>query len=385
MSEYQYYEFLAIDRPLTAKEMTALRTISSRARITPSSFTNHYQWGDFKGNPRRMMKLYFDAHVYVTNWMTALFMVRLPREAFSVDEIGELASPGVLELEMTDSHWLITWRLEEAEDDERFGLDDGRRWMARLSPVREELLRGDLRSLYIGWLAAVSQGLPADDEIEPLVPEGLDRLTPAQRALAKFLEVDRDLLAGAARGIPSGSDDEPLTRHMDEWIAQLPAEELRGIVKQLLESDGRQITRTLRIRFAAWRRDQRPVSAPTPERQVKELRANAEWVRTRRLEKHRRARQKEEKRQQEQQDRYLRLLARDFPAAWRRIGTVIEGGSASAYDSACQSLVDLSAAYARHASGERFQQELEEFLRPHHRRRALIRRLVSTGLWTAEG
>jgi hypothetical protein len=44
MSEYQYYELLAIDRPLTSGEQQALRGISSRARITANSFANHYEW-----------------------------------------------------------------------------------------------------------------------------------------------------------------------------------------------------------------------------------------------------------------------------------------------------------------------------------------------------
>jgi hypothetical protein len=35
MSEYQYYEFAAIDRPLTRVEMTELRAVSPRAVITP--------------------------------------------------------------------------------------------------------------------------------------------------------------------------------------------------------------------------------------------------------------------------------------------------------------------------------------------------------------
>jgi hypothetical protein len=80
MSEYQYYEFLSIDRPLTAEEMAALRALSTRAHITPVSFTNEYQWGNFKGNPDDLMRRFFDAHVYVANWMTAIFMVRLPIE-----------------------------------------------------------------------------------------------------------------------------------------------------------------------------------------------------------------------------------------------------------------------------------------------------------------
>jgi hypothetical protein len=51
MSEYQYYEFQALDRPLTQKQISELRACSSRVRITPSSFINEYNWGDFKGNP----------------------------------------------------------------------------------------------------------------------------------------------------------------------------------------------------------------------------------------------------------------------------------------------------------------------------------------------
>ncbi len=38
MSEYQYYEFQAIDRPLTEQEMRELRAYSTRANITPTRF-----------------------------------------------------------------------------------------------------------------------------------------------------------------------------------------------------------------------------------------------------------------------------------------------------------------------------------------------------------
>ena len=50
MSEYQYYDFKAIDHALTKTEMAALRAISTRAVITTTSFTNHYEWGDLKGH-----------------------------------------------------------------------------------------------------------------------------------------------------------------------------------------------------------------------------------------------------------------------------------------------------------------------------------------------
>ncbi len=40
MSEYQYYELQAIDRPLTPKEMSVLRGFSTRARISPPRFVS---------------------------------------------------------------------------------------------------------------------------------------------------------------------------------------------------------------------------------------------------------------------------------------------------------------------------------------------------------
>jgi hypothetical protein len=70
VSEYQYYEFTAVDRPLTNREQSELRSLSTRAEITASSFVNTYEWGNFKGDPRKLMERYFDAHLYLTNWGT---------------------------------------------------------------------------------------------------------------------------------------------------------------------------------------------------------------------------------------------------------------------------------------------------------------------------
>lgn len=67
MSEFQYYEFQAIDRPLTAREMDELRSCSSPARITATSFVNEYSWGNFKGDEDAWMERYFDAFLYLVN------------------------------------------------------------------------------------------------------------------------------------------------------------------------------------------------------------------------------------------------------------------------------------------------------------------------------
>jgi len=384
MSEYQYYEFVAIDRPLTSEEMSALRALSTRARITPVSFTNEYNWGDFKGSPDKLMERFFDAHVYVANWMTAIFMLRLPIEALAKETAEALAVDYILDFKATKTHWVITWRLEESENYDRFGMEDGRGWMARLAPVRDELLRGDMRSLYIGWLAGVTREMMDDDEMEPQPVSGLGSLTSAQQALAEFLAVDEDLLAGAGMGSPDTQDEGISQQEMDTWIDNLTGDEVTSVLKQLLEGKGQQAERTLKNGFVAWRRSLRGDGGGAPRRSISELLANAEAAEKIRLEKQKREERRREMKLRKEREAFLKNIAKDFPKAWKAVERTIERGSGSAYGEACRVLVDLSEAYTLHASKKRFQEELKKFMADHMRRKALVQRLVKAGIWNDE-
>ena len=384
MSEYQYYEFLAIDRPLTADEMAELRALSTRAAITPVSFTNEYNWGDFKGNPDKLMQRYFDAHVYVANWMTAIFMVRLPMEALTREKVKAAAVPYLLDIKPTKAYWIITWSLEESENYDRFGMEDGRGWMARLAPVRDELLRGDLRSLYIGWLAAVAGEMMDDDEMEPLSIGGLASLTAAQQALAEFLEVAPDLLAGAGLGSPAAQETEVSQREMEKWINALPREEVHSILKQLLEGTGQQAERSIKNRFAAWRRGLQMGDTDAPRRTVGQLRQNAEKARLIRMKKQQRDRKQRETKRREKRKAYLKNLSSDFPKAWALVKEPVARGSGRGYDEACRIFVEIAEAYDLFATKKQFQKELEKFMAGHLRRKALIQRLVKAGIWKGQ-
>ncbi|MFC9627883.1 hypothetical protein ACFTY8_01015 [Streptomyces mirabilis] len=68
VSECQYYEFLAVDRPLTKAEIAQVRALSTRARITSTGFVNEYHWGDFRGDPTKLVEQLYDAHLYYANW-----------------------------------------------------------------------------------------------------------------------------------------------------------------------------------------------------------------------------------------------------------------------------------------------------------------------------
>ena len=89
MSEHQYYEFQAIDRPLSDADRHALRDLSTRARITATSFTNSYEWGDFKGDSAKLVERWFDLHLYVANWGSRRLMIRWPARLVDRDRFDD--------------------------------------------------------------------------------------------------------------------------------------------------------------------------------------------------------------------------------------------------------------------------------------------------------
>lgn len=379
MSEYQYLEFLAVDRPLSKREMDHLRAISSRAQITPVSFVNEYSWGGLKADPRDFMRRFFDVHVFLANWGDAIFMVRLPGEAIDQKTLKAFCTSPHLEFEKLPEHWLLTWSLEDTEDYDRFGYVEGTGWMARLAPLREELMRGDLRGLYIGWLRAIANEDADPEALEPMALQGLGPLTAAQQALAEFLEVDIDLLAGLGTGEsatpPEARDDAVL----DVWLDKLPKAEVRGYLRQMLDGQGASAEQALKRRHAAWQAQ----SAPTKgiRRSVAELWQMAEQAKGLRLIEEAKARQQAEAERKRQRDTWLAKLAADFPRAWKSAHEDANKGHAHAYDAACRQLIDLCDAYSQHATLAAFQTEFQKFMAEHLRRRALVQRLAKAGLW----
>lgn len=67
MSEYQYYEFQALDRALSDKEQSSISALSSRAQVTPSSAIFIYNYGSFRADPKKILAEHFDALFYIAN------------------------------------------------------------------------------------------------------------------------------------------------------------------------------------------------------------------------------------------------------------------------------------------------------------------------------
>ncbi len=380
MSEYQYYEFLAIDRPLSSREMDHLRAISTRARITPVSFVNEYNWGQLNADPTDMMRRFFDAHVYLAGYGAALFMVRLPLEAVEEQTLMAFCTTSHVTFEKLPQHWLLTWSLlGETEEYDPFDFVEDTGWMARLAPVREELLRGDLRSLYIGWLRAVTTGETGADAPEPMALNGLQELTVAQQALAEFLDVDEDLLSGAGIGSPPLQPAGTNETVVDAYLDQLSPPEIKKYLRLLLMGQSVHAERELKRQYASWQAERAP-QGPEAPRNVAALGKLAERAREHRQGKEAHVLRLVEAERKKLRDIKLAKLAQNFPKAWQTVHTEAQKGYASAYDSACRHLEDLRDAYNQQAMAASFQTELQQFIDKHRRRQALMNRLVKAGL-----
>ena len=196
MSDFQYYEFVAVDRPLTAVQQGELRAVSTRARITSSSFVNEYQWGDLKGDPRVWVERYFDAHLYLSNWGTRRLLLRWPRKTQAAEVAARYCVGDSARSWTTRTHLVVDLRSDDENGDGEWSDPEGR--LAAIVPVRAEVAAGDLRLLYLAWLLGVQSREVGDGDVEPPVPAGLAELSGPLQAVADFLRLDQDLLAAAA-------------------------------------------------------------------------------------------------------------------------------------------------------------------------------------------
>jgi hypothetical protein len=368
MSEYQYYEFQAIDRPLDRAAQEVLRSISSRARITATSFTNHYEWGDLKGDPRKFMEQWFDLHLYLANWGTRRLMMRLPKCFLNRADIDDfLREVDWVEIWTSGNNLIIDICRDVVEPDDDW--DDGSGRLAILAPLRADLLAGDLRLFYLLWLTAVQDELVSDDEMEPL--PGIGPLTGALEGFSEFFGIDADLVQAAAERV--ANDRATSKDDLREALVAIPEREKIELLLRVVDGDTH-VAAELRNRF------RKKESSPTTYRSVGTLRQRAREIK----EAHERAeakrREAERRRQAEEAEKVrrarLEALKQRGTQVWHEIEEEIERRNASSYDRAASLLSDLQALAVEDGSQDDFAQRLALIRARHEKKGKFIERLT---------
>ena len=204
MSEYQYVAFRALDAPVTTENLKYMRRQSGHAEITPWSFESEYDFGDFHGNAVGMLQRGYDIHLHYANFGVRSLMLRLPHGFPDSKAAHAYLEPDILEFIKDKRGPAGILRINpELESGELENVWEPEGLFDRLLPLRDEILEGDLRPLYLAHLAlVVNYNLDRDLSREPPIPAGLNDLTASQAAVAELYGLDETLIAAAALEVP---------------------------------------------------------------------------------------------------------------------------------------------------------------------------------------
>lgn len=376
MSEYSYYEFQAIDRQLTAAERQELRLYSSRASITASRFSNYYNWGDFRGNPAEWVVKYFDAYFYMANWRTRQLSFRLPKRLLDPNLARQYCCGELASLRVKGGCVILDFFCEDGEWDDYS--DDGSGWLSALAPLRADVIAGDHRLLYLGWLYGVQLRLVPKGAPEPPVPAGLGDLTPALDAFVDLFKIDRDLIAAAAQASPRARPALSSREIQSQVAALSSAEKVRWLVRLAGGQEPH-----LREEFVK-ELSHSSTAATSDPRTVAAIRAAAGTIRQERerLEAMQAAaeRAQRERAAAEARDQRLVRLAKREAEAWRKVDALIATRQPGKYDEAVALLLDLREISVRKGREAKVEAKLHNLLEAHARKSTLVDRLRKAGL-----
>jgi Skp family chaperone for outer membrane proteins len=221
MSEFQFYDFRSIDRPLTDSERREVSSWSSRSNASSHRATFNYSYSSFGKDPLDCVAKYFDAMFYTANWGTRHLIFRFPKKmvdykalaAFDIDASDATGYETGIAISSRGDYALLEFQF--CEDEYSGWIDEADDTLSGLLSLREDILQGDYRSLFIFWLDMANRlaldtmdedNFDDEDEDEegrsplrvPPIPANLKQSNPALKALIDLYELNEDLIAAAA-------------------------------------------------------------------------------------------------------------------------------------------------------------------------------------------
>jgi hypothetical protein len=234
MSKYQYYEFQAIDKPLTEAEQQKISSLSNRVELTAMTAKFVYNSSKFPENAEKILAQYFDAMLYVTNWGTRQLMFRLPKSVVNIDELAPYCISDIISTYIVNNHIILDIHFQY-ECGEYTWLE-GENCLPSLALLRRDILRGDLRVLYLAWLGAAVEYGDDENQLEPPIPANLDTLSAPLKDFVNLFEIAQYLIKVAvSNSITRQTDSVLLT--LEKWVEKLPVAERNHFLVQLAKGE----------------------------------------------------------------------------------------------------------------------------------------------------
>lgn len=184
MSEYQYYEFCRINRPLSSEARQVMQSLSSRAQVTTHGAVYVYNYGDFRGNPKQLLLNYFDVFFYISNFGTVQLMFHYPKGQVDSDHLKKYAIEDSIACEVVKSSVLLTIDLT---NEEGFGWTEGEGLLPDLLPLYDEIKKGD--DQFLRLVTAIHQEWMGKNQALDARLDGI-KLSKAQAAFLGAIGVD---------------------------------------------------------------------------------------------------------------------------------------------------------------------------------------------------
>lgn len=365
MSEYQYYEFQTIDRPLTDDEQAAVSQLSSRVELNSNRAVFTYSYGDFRGSPKQVLATYFDAMFYIANWGTQQLMFRFPKFLVDFESIQRYCIEDCITLSVINDFAILDIQFNQEEG---FGWIEGEGYVSSLVGLRNEILQQDYRALYLAWLKAITLQDVDEEEYEPPVPPGLGKLSRPLSAFVELFEVDEYLLKVAAKS--SGEQTSISDELLLQAITKLSREECNTFLLRLAQGEpnlflefNKELSELIAI----------PQPINQPQQTIKHLIEASEQER-----KQEAIRQKQEA--EAKRIQALKALAKREADVWKDVDRLLQRSQAKAYDEAVELLLKLQDLAAYQDQKPAFQARLNQINDQYSRRSAFIKRLCNVGL-----
>jgi hypothetical protein len=318
-------------------------------------------WGNLKADSAKLLARYFDAHLYFANWGTRRFMLRLPGRSVDVAVLKPYFTGDRAKLTKAGAFVVLDfWSDDEERGDEEDWFEGGR--LAALTPLRAQILQGDLSAAYVAWLGGVQSRDVKDGVREPLVPPGLSNAAAPVASLAELLRVDRDLLAAASEASSAPSGD---SKDLRAWVKARSVVEKDRWLLHAVEHPEAALGTELRAAF----RKGRSNASSQPRRTAGELLARAEELREARKAAEVVANERAQVAAARARAKELDRLAKRGQTAWTDLGKLIEARS---YDKAVELAVDLRELAERDGARAEFDQRFASLKKAHARRRGFF-------------
>lgn len=368
MSEYQHYEFQALDRPLTKDELSYVRSLSSRVELTSNKVVFIYNFGDFKVDPQQLVERCFDAMLYQASFGVQQVIFRFPRSLLNPTLLAPYCVPGFLTTSITPEHILLNLKVVEEEG---LGWIREEDWLTKLVPLRDDLLRGDLRMLYLAWLIAVQVDLEDDDDdlIEPPVPPNLGNLSSALGSFIDLFGLDEDLISAAAESSPFEEEEsEPI----ETWVAALPETERNDLLVRMARGESHVASQLMQRLRQLNRQPSSIAQSEQPRRSLANLMAIA-------LIQEKNRKTCEQRIARQVRVAQLEALAPKEVTMWQEVFRLIELKQSKAYDQAIEYLIDLRDLAEQQETLPQFIARIKKMQHDYSSRSGLMSRLHQAG------